>query len=285
MKPIIFKHKEDGNWRSRTRDDKGRWRTFKFNAAMHEPGIDGGPPPTVPSGAFKTLPKAIRDTVNPEVAKEPENEPERPAELAQPEPTQTEPNPSPAQAAEVAQPEPEQTPQPDAPEPEQNAANSAFPDFCADAKRAGFVAEASPEGTPQPEPKAEKMDIPVVEMLIDSMFSVGEALGGPKAPPGSSASDGLTVEGLRKMMVKSGKEAFPKAEIEAGPKVTFFGCMAIYLFMCNQHEQFRENAAPWYERAKEKIGLFRYRVKNWFRSRKEKKQPKPEKESKKDAEK
>lgn len=258
-KPIVFRNKTDGEWRSRMQDEKGKWRTFKFVDGLNEPGVDGGPPPTVESGAFKRIPKAIRETLGTEAP-------------AQPEPAAPTPAPEPAQSQDGGQPEPAEPTQPEPAQSPQAPEKEVFPPLCADAMRVPpppTQEEAGGTGPTGPKEPG-KLDIPVVEMMIDTMFAMGEAMGGPKAPKGS-ATEGLSMEGLRSTMVRAGNEAFPKANLDAGPKTTFFGCMCIYLVTCYQKEKFRENAAPWYERMREKIGLWWHRMRARRREKRENK--------------
>lgn len=249
--PIRYQHEQDGKWRVRYRDRKGRIRVDKWEEGKHAPGTDGGPPPLTDGGTFRTIPKVIREAHAP-VTAEKTNEPASPVANT----LDTEPHPAASDTAEQAQPETTAEPEP--------SKMLDFPPLCDDARRGPSLDDsggtAGSEKAPSPAPADHKMEIPVVEMLIDTMFNLGEALGGPKAPKGSAMTEGFSMDQLRQTMVESGKQIIPKADVEAGPKLTFFGSMGIYLFLCYQHEQFRENARPWYVKIREKIGLSWHRL-------------------------
>lgn len=276
--PKVFKHGGDGNWRCRSQDDKGRWRTAKFIEGKHQPGLGDEPPPITDSGAFVTIPKAIRDTTAPAQPEQAAQAEPQPEPVAQPQ----------AQPAPEPQNEPTQSPQPEPTQPEPAKETSGFPEFCADAMRNQSTPIVQATDATQAEgivgdpvaPKPSKVEVPVVELLIDSMFSIGEGMGGPKAPKGSG-TDGLSLETLRDKMVESGKAAFPAAEVEAGPKTTFFGCMGLYLYMCYTHEEFRKKAEPWYIRAKGNFASWWTRLKHRRQSKRREKeaaQPEPQAE-------
>lgn len=249
-KPIVFKHTKDGKWRSRFNG-----RTFKFEEGKHEPGVDGGPPPTVPSGAFKVIPLELR-TREIDLRRKAEIAEEKQAAQAQAEPSK-EPQVAPEPEAKP-EPEPEPTPPP-APEPVAQEPET-FPAYCADAIGRIPATEAIPEEAgghlgdeeqpnllPLPEDEsADQSDdtLPLIEMLVDSMFQMGEQLGGPAAPK-SATMGALTTEGLRDMMVRSAKEAFPSADVEMGPKTTLGLCFFGYLGLCYSRERFRQNTDPW----------------------------------------
>jgi hypothetical protein len=91
-------------------------------------------------------------------------------------------------------------------------------------------------------------------MAIDSMFQIGEKLGGPKAPK-SATSGACSLEGLRDMMVTSAKQSFPGLDVEMGPRTTLAVCMLGYLGMCASHEQFRANTTPLWARAADRLRL------------------------------
>lgn len=241
--PKVFKHGGDGNWRCRSQDDKGRWRTAKFVTGKHEPGYGDEPPRVTEKGSFITIPQAIRDTRTAQVEPKP---------AATPEPQQNAPTPAISEPAKQAEPE--------IAKQEPSKETSDFPPFCDDARGKGGVilAEseiASPEGAILPPVEPEQpnsTEIPLVEMAIDTMFQLGEQLGGPKAPKLATV-EAFSTEGLRNQMVKAAKEVLPSASVEMGPKKTLAACIVAYLGMCYSSEQFRENTAPWYIRAKGKF--------------------------------
>lgn len=289
--PIVYRHQTDGKWRVRYRDPKGRIRVDKFIEGLHEPGIDGESPPLTEGHTFRTIPKAIRNTHTAPVEEAPAIEPEpserspEPQQVPTVEPETVQLQVEPTQQAESPQLAPPQEATPERTIEAETAKTEAFPEFCEDARRVDPISDSAPQEAPNPTESASKpIEIPVVEMLIDGMFQMGEQLGGPRAPGGSAVTAGLTLESLREMMIKSGREAFPKAEVEAGPKTTFFGCMGLYLFICTQHENFRTNTAPWWQRAKERAGLWWHRTRtNWKQKRAARTSPKEEKEDSEDA--
>lgn len=273
--PIVFKHTEDGKWRSRFNG-----RTFKFLEGTHEPGIDGGPPPTTPSGAFRMIPKPLRFDGDPaEKREDPPAQSEAPEPKPQPE-AQTEPQTT--QDPQPAQTQPSQPPQMETPQTASEPANTGFPTYCEDALRgASGISDGAgvePEAEQQPNPfgetpaqtKKKKQEIPLIEMLVDSMFGMGEQLGGPKAPK-SATMGAFSIESLRDNMVESAKEAFPGADVEMGPKTTFALCMAGYLGLCMSEQRFRENTTPWYLHFRGRIAGWWARVKYGRQKRKEEK--------------
>lgn len=246
--PKIFKHGGDGNWRCRSQDAKGRWRTAKFITGTHEPGHGDEPPPITASGAFVRIPKAIRDTIAPKV--EPAPEPQ-------------------AQTPVAPQIEPTQSPQAEPAQTEPAKETSGFPPLCADAMSAGNIAAVAPPEMTQVDgmpPQSEAgtpnaLEIPLVEMAVDTLFNFGEQFGGPKAPK-ASATEGFSAEQLRDTMVKAAKEVFPKADVEMGPAPTLVLSILAYGGLCYAHEDFRKNTAPWYLKLKTKFAGWWFRVKS-----------------------
>lgn len=262
-KPIIFRHKGDGNWRCRSQDEKGRWRTAKFETGKHEPGRGDEPPRVTEKGSFYVIPKAIRDTRLLASEAKPEPVAGKAAESPQPEPNSAKDEPAKLAEPEIAK------------QPQAEDING-FPEFCTDARGKGGailgeadIASTTDGALPEIEPEPpQETEVPLVEIAIDAMFQFGEKLGGPKAPK-SATMETFSTEGLRDQMVLAAKRVMPNGlSVKLGPWGTLGACMAQYLTTCYAMAQSREVPTPLFVKMKIKLASWWMKAGHWKQRRK-----------------